>query len=188
MAGKRRAAGFYTDKEGRVRPITKSAGAKRVKRVRREWSPIRIPEKGRKHMATFTRRSAEMIYRQVKPHVGEQVLLYGGGGGKSHIVKLKAVEIKKPTYYAESVEKVPKGATNVKAYGKKTVTYEPKDDYIVEATLDGLGSKDSLFQEVERPAYIDKRGRYHPPKLKPRDFKPHLGSWRLAFRTPQPSA
>lgn len=202
----RKAVGFYKDEKGRTRPITKAKGkkAKVVKRVvkrasakakgRREewmpggWMPIKIPERGRRHIATFTEKAAEKIYRQTRPHVGEEAILYGGGmavgGGRGILVKLKAVEIKHPTYYADSVEKVPKGATNVKAYGQKgAVTYEPKDDYIVEVTLDGLGSKSSLFQEVAKPAYIDKKGRYHPPKYRQADFKPHLGSWRLAFRT-----
>lgn len=194
--------GFYKDEEGKTRPITTSKRqrktVKHVKRVVKPasakakryresvpagWRSIKIPERGRRHIAIFTEKAAEKIYSQTRPHVGEEAILYGGGGSGRCLVKLKAVEIKHPTYYADSVEKVPKGATNVKTIAPGQVTYEPKDDYIVKVTLDGLDSKSSLFQEVAKPAYIDKKGKYHPPKYRQADFKPHLGSWKLAFRT-----
>lgn len=85
----------------------------------------------RRDISTWKKKDALQVKRMLNPFVGKKVVLYGGGGSGSDLVKLLSVKIVKPTYYdKENKPYTPKQdiyqvdvelrAINGEIFGKKT--------------------------------------------------------------------
>jgi hypothetical protein len=139
-----------------------------------EVTPIKMPED--LGMTTYTKENANKIVSQLKGHIGEKVILSGGGGNEANLAKLKGVEIIQDEYYVGR-NRLPEDAINVHFDQEaKDIRYSRPNRYHVVATLDGLGSKDTLFTDShwEGEKRIETK----------RDFMPHLGSWQIATIKP----
>lgn len=113
--------------------------------------PIELGKTGRKSMAGWTKKAAQRIARKVKPLVGKQVALYGGGGSDMHVARLKSVKVVPVTLYGRIVK------------GKRETFKKPrksKTEFYIDVTL------------------YDPKGKLPPYPSK--TFSPHLGSWRIA--------
>lgn len=125
-------------------------------------TPIEIPT--RTGMAWFTKANALKLEKEVKPHVGEPMILFGGGGSDQDLVTLKGVSAMPTIKYHypndPSYGKLPKDANIVKKEGNH-IEYTTPNDYIVEVNLE---------KEPEKFSGMWSTGK----------FDPHLGSWKLA--------
>lgn len=113
--------------------------------------PIKLGKRGRKTMAGWTKKSAQRIAKDVRPLVGQDVVLYGGGGFDSNIAELKSVKVEPVTLYGKIVK------------GKRIDYKKPKK------------SKTEFIVKVE---LYDSEGKLPPYPSK--TFSPHLGSWKIA--------
>lgn len=141
-------------------------------------------------MAIFSQKNAVELYESLRQYVGQQMVLYGGGGMGQDLVTLQKIAVEPAIYYERDDMPAENPVDTVRSchlgYADKLVEtrqYHPKDDYVVIATVDLVGKPrplDSMFTEVTRSCYVDKKKKYHPPVCKKAPFEPHLGSWRLA--------
>lgn len=124
---------------------------KRTKSKKRVAVPIAIPKRGRKGMASWTKKSAEVIKRSLEPLVGKEVVLFGGGGLDINLGTLKDVTVAPDVLYGRIVK------------GKRQDYKKPRE------------SKTSFHVSAH---LFSKEGGLVPFGAK--EFSPHIGSWRIA--------
>jgi hypothetical protein len=125
-----------------------------------------------KEMATWSEKNAMEVARILKPYVGQIMVLYGGGGWDSNIVRLKNIKVEPQLHYG----RIYKGVRQEFKTPKLS-----KTDFNVVATLKTMGDwkkEGAMFSEVKTSAKMEGK-KYIPPTFKENLFEPHLGSWRL---------
>jgi hypothetical protein len=137
--------------------------------------PLRIPAQRNGHNFTdFSKKEAENMVREIKKHIGEPVYVYGGGGNETWLVELNGVKLEpQDRVYAPKspyslAKEIPKNAKIVKVEDNRIIFREvPCNDYIVEVDL-------KIPDDCDLAQYS-----------KDNHFRPHLGSWRIAFLKPE---